>query len=154
MLIDVLYGLLVMGVCLLLQSVLVVAAFRYYTRRHPILDRAAFWPNMRVIYGTMLILVTGNIAQIAIWALLFRLLGEFAVFSDALYHSAVNFTTLGYGDIVMTEKNRLLGPLESMNGVLMIGVSTAVLMAFFQDTLKRTFRVGRKPKYPEDGSDR
>jgi hypothetical protein len=54
-----------------------------------------------------------------------------------VYHSAVNFATLGYGDIVMSEKHRILGPMESINGVLMIGVSTAALTAAFQDVIKR-----------------
>jgi len=49
----------------------------------------------------------------------------------------VNFATLGYGDIVMSEKHKLLGPLESINGVLMIGVSSAALLATFQHTLKK-----------------
>ena len=69
---------------------------------------------------------------------MFQFLGEFETFAEAYYHSAVNFATLGYGDIVMTERHRLLGPLESVNGVLMIGVSTAALMSAFQDAIKRT----------------
>ena len=59
------------------------------------------------------------------------------MFGDAVYHSAVNFTTLGYGDIVMSGKHKLLGPLEAINGVLMIEVSTAALMASFQDAMKK-----------------
>ncbi|BBO75347.1 hypothetical protein DSCW_27640 [Desulfosarcina widdelii] len=144
MLINLLYGLPAMGACLLLQSLLVIAAFRYYAHRRPSVRQSSFWPTMRVINGVMLILVIGNIAQVAIWALLNLFLGEFSMFGDAVYHSAVNFTTLGYGDIIMSEKHRLLGPLEAINGVLMIGVSTAVLMAFFQDAMKKTFLARRK----------
>jgi hypothetical protein len=55
-----------------------------------------------------------------------------------VYYSAVNFATLGYGDIVMSERYRFLGPLEVINGVLMIGVSTAALMTSFQDALRKT----------------
>jgi hypothetical protein len=72
-----------------------------------------------------------------IWAGLFMLIGEFDDFSTALYHSAVNFVTLGYGDIVMSEHWRLLGPLESANGILMFGVSTAVMTAAVMDIVKR-----------------
>jgi hypothetical protein len=53
--------------------------------------------------------------------------GEFADFEEAFYHSAVNFTTLGYGDIVMSRRWRLLGPLEAVNGSLMLGLSAAML---------------------------
>ena len=57
-----------------------------------------------------------------------------------MYDSAVNFATLGYGDIVMSEPNRFLGPLEAINGALMIGVSTAALLAAFQDAHRRRRR--------------
>ena len=63
----------------------------------------------------------GNLAQLTIWAVVFWLLGEFDSFVAAVYHSAVNFATLGYGDLVMSEQNRFLGPLEAINGVLMVG---------------------------------
>ena len=93
-----------------------------------------------IIAGMMFILIIGNVCQIVIWGVLFVLLGEFSSLQDAIYHSAVNFATLGYGDIVMSEKHRLLGPLESINGVLMIGVSSAVLMTAFQETMKKVIR--------------
>jgi hypothetical protein len=86
----------------------------------------------------MILLVLGNLAQLTLWAIVFLLLGEFDTFGAAVYHSAVNFATLGYGDLVMSERNRFLGPLEAINGVLMVGVSTAALMATFQNAIKKT----------------
>jgi hypothetical protein len=50
-------------------------------------------------------------------------------YATAFYHSAVNFTTLGYGDIVMPPVWRLLGPLEAANGVLMFGLSASAMFA-------------------------
>jgi hypothetical protein len=88
----------------------------------------------------MMLLTAGNLAQIAVWALLFRLLGEFEQYGEAFYHSAVNFATLGYGDIVMSARHRLLGPLEAVNGALMIGATTATLMLAFQDALQKQVR--------------
>lgn len=70
-------------------------------------------------------------AQIAAWALIFRMVGEFGEYRAAFYHSAVNFTTLGYGDIVMSPPWRLLGPLEALNGVLVLSLSSAVLVTTF-----------------------
>lgn len=46
--------------------------------------------------------------------------GEFESFATAFDHSVVNFATLGYGDLVVSEERRLLGALESINGVLML----------------------------------
>jgi Ion channel len=88
--------------------------------------------------GVMLLLVLGNMAQVALWALLFVLLEEFQQFSEAPYHSAVNFATLGYGEVVMSANHKLLGPLEAINGALMIGVSTAALISTFLHEMKAT----------------
>lgn len=82
-----------------------------------------------VINTVMLMLFAGHMCQIAIWALLFFMLGEFDLFLTAFYHSAVNFSSLGYGDIVMSERWRLLGALEAGNGVLMFGLSTGTILA-------------------------
>ncbi|MGF1613402.1 MAG: ion channel [Gammaproteobacteria bacterium] len=79
-------------------------------------------------------------AQVALWAWLFVLLEEFQRFNEAFYHSAVNFATLGYGDVVMSARHKLLGPLEAINGALMIGLSTAALTAAFQHVIQKTTR--------------
>ena len=55
----------------------------------------------------------------------------------AFYHSAVNFASLGYGDIVMSEKWRLLGALEASNGVLMFGLSAGTLLAVMTNLFAR-----------------
>jgi len=67
--------------------------------------------------------------EVALWAELFLICGEFQQFGIAFYHSAVNYTTLGYGDIIMTPSWKLLGPLEAADGALMFGVSTAMIFA-------------------------
>ena len=136
----VLFGLPAMIVCLTLQSAMLIAATRYYFRHSRLVEQRSFWSNLALLKGVMLLLLVGNLAQIGIWALLFMMLGEFEQFSQAFYHSAVNFSTLGYGDLVMSDEHRLLGPLQAVNGVLMIGVSTAALMAALQDVVAKAVR--------------
>lgn len=134
--INLVSGLGVMAVCLLLQSVLMVLVIRHYSRRKAARTDASFMANMALVSSVMMLLVLGNVAQLTLWAVLFYALGEFNHLHEAIYHSAVNFATLGYGDIVMSVEHRILGPLEAINGVLMIGVSTAALTAVFQDIVK------------------
>lgn len=92
----------------------------------------------------MTVLFLGNLLQAAIWALLFRSLGEFANFQTAYYHSLVNFASLGYGDIVMSEKWRLLGALEASNGVLMFGVSAGAMLSLINFLLTHDVRLKDK----------
>jgi len=139
MLTNFLLGLPTMVLCLMLQTVLLVVVVRYFYNHSDILDSGSLWSSLLVINGVMLLLVIGNLGQIAIWALMFQMLGEFEQFGDAFYHSAVNFGSLGYGDVVMSDEHKLLGALEAINGVLMIGVSTAALMTVFQSVTRKLF---------------
>jgi hypothetical protein len=139
MLTNFLIGLPTMVLCLMLQTVLLVVVIRYFYNHSDILDSGSLWSSLVVINGVMLLLVIGNLGQIAIWAWMFNMLGEFEEFGTAFYHSAVNFGSLGYGDIVMSDEHKLLGALEAINGVIMIGVSTAALMTVFQSVTRKLF---------------
>jgi hypothetical protein len=93
--------------------------------------------DIRTLGAVMMMLLLGHLLQFATWAVLFVLLGEFADFATAFYHSAVNFTSLGYGDIVMSGRWRLLGPLEAANGVLMFGLTAGVVLTVMTHLLHR-----------------
>lgn len=136
MLPNLLIGVATMTLCLTLQIALLTRALMYYARHQTELDTASFMTTMIILNGVMCLLVVGNLGQVAIWALMFQFLGEFEQYSTAFYHSAVNFSTLGYGDIVMSDRHRLLGPIQAMNGVLMVGVSTAAFMTTLRDAVK------------------
>ena len=144
MLTNLLLGLPIMVLCLMLQTGLLVLVIRYFYNHTHILESGSLWSSLMVVNGVMLLLVIGNLGQIAIWALMFNMLGEFEEFGTAFYHSAVNFGSLGYGDIVMSGEHKLLGALEAINGVLMIGVSTAALMTTFQGVTKKIIAARRE----------
>ncbi|MEE4464464.1 ion channel [Azotobacter chroococcum] len=137
MLLNLLTGIPVMLVCLVFQAIFVGICVRQYVRfrrRHGLL----LGPLQEIVLlaVVMLLAMFGNFLQMATWAWVFVLVGEFADFATALYHSAVNFATLGYGDIVMSERWRLLGALEAANGILMFGVSTAMMTAALTDLIR------------------
>lgn len=83
----------------------------------------------------MLYLFVAHLFQFATWAMLFLAIGEFNDFGTAFYHSTVNFTSLGYGDIVMGEEWRLLGALEAANGVLMFGLTAGLILGILTNQL-------------------
>jgi hypothetical protein len=145
-LIAVSVGFFAMMGCLVVQGALLMLATRHYCDHTSIIENSSRLRSMLLISQVMIMLVLGNLLQGALWALLFMGLGEFAQFREAFYHSLVNFATLGYGDIVMSERWRLLGPIQAINGVLMIGVSTAAITTVVQDALERRahLRMGRK----------
>ena len=99
-----------------------------------------------VISLVLVMLFGGHLFQVAIWAMLFMFLGEFNDFLTAYYHSTVNFASLGYGDIVMSEKWRLLGALEASNGVLMFGLSAGTMLSVMSKLFARHTTPGGKPE--------
>lgn len=101
--------------------------FRYERRRGR--PGAGLWIDLAIVVLVIAFAFIAHLIEIALWAKLLVICGEFQQFEIAFYHSAVNYTTLGYGDIIMTPSWRLLGPLEAADGALMFGVSTAMIFA-------------------------
>ena len=118
-------------VCTIIVHALAVSATVNFVRRERRLGRAgaSFWIDVAIVAVAISFALAAHLVEIALWALLFRICGEFPDFGTAFDHSAVNYTTLGYGDVVMTPSWRFLGPLEAANGMLLFGVSTAIIIA-------------------------
>ena len=120
-----------------LAVVVIVHFIRHHHRRGRI--GAGFRQDVTVICAVTLLVSLAHLFEITIWALVFFSCGEFAQFAGAFYHSATNYTTLGYGDVVMTSSWRLLGPLEAADGMLMFGVSTAIIVSVIQLMVRTRF---------------
>jgi hypothetical protein len=88
-----------------------------------------FWKNVAVMTIVTLVTAAAHLVQIALWAVAFLMIGVFSTFEKAFYFSAENYAALGYGDIVLSGRWQLLGPLEAINGLLLFGLSTAVMFA-------------------------
>jgi len=100
---------------------------------------ASFWTDVSIVALVVFLLLVAHLIEISVWGILFLACGEFHEFGIAFYHSGVNYTTLGYGDIVMSPSWRLLGPLEAANGMLMFGVSTGMIFALIQRLIQSRF---------------
>ena len=93
---------------------------------------ARLWVNLTFVTGTTLLALAGHILEVALWAFVFDLCGGVVGFSAALYCSAGSYTTVGSGEVVLSPRWKLLGPLEAAVGLLMFGVSTALIFAVLQ----------------------
>lgn len=136
MFLNLLIGLPLMMLCLLLQAVMVALSLRHYVEYRHNLSQPSPGSTILVLGMVMLLLLVGNFLQMAIWAVLFVVLGEFESFTQALYFSGVTFATVGYGDLVLSAPRQLLSPIEAANGILMFGVSTAVMTTALNDVVK------------------
>ena len=109
----------------------------------------SFWKNIAVMMIVTLLTAAGHLIQIALWAITLLMVGEMPTFEKAFYLSAENYTALGYGDIVLSDQWRLLGPLEAINGLLLFGLSTAVMFAILSRLIAS--RLGHRHEQPGTG---
>ena len=70
-----------------------------------------------------------HLTQTGLWAMFYYTRGLFSDFETSLYFSMVSFTTIGYGDVLLPRRWRLLGVVEGFSGVLLCGISTAFMFA-------------------------
>lgn len=128
-------------VCTLLIHALALNATVMFLRYEKQTGRVAvnFWTDVAIVARAMSIAIVAHLIEIALWAVLFIICREFPDFGTAYYHSAVNYTTLGYGDLIMTPSWKLLGPLEAAAGMLMFGFSTAMLFAVIQRLIETRY---------------
>ena len=128
-------------ICTIMIHALPLSATVDFVRRERKLGRAGtnFWIDMGIVALAILSALAAHLMEIALWAVLYVICGEFADFRTAYYHSAVNYTSLGYGDLIMSPSWKLLGPLETANGMLLFGVSTAMIFAVIQRLVEARF---------------
>ena len=121
---------------------LAVAAVVEFIRYERKLHRAGvrFWRDVAIVGGVTLLALAAHLIEITAWAVVFVLCGEFSGLAEAFYNSAVNYTSLGLGDVVMSGSWKLLAPLETAAGMLMFGVSTAMIFAVCQRLVQTRLR--------------
>ena len=123
-----LLGILILFICTVIQCAM-IAALRIAVRdiHKSSYFRHSFLHETALLSAVVLALFCGMLLQVAIWASVFLATGEIQDPSRALYFSLVNFTTLGYGDVLLSKNRAILGAMEASNGILMLGLSTSFL---------------------------
>jgi hypothetical protein len=87
------------------------------------------WHITRLLIWLAWLLILIHAAEITVWALFYLLAGCMPSAESAFYFSGVTYTTVGYGDLVLPERWRILGPVEALTGILMCGLSAGLFFA-------------------------
>ena len=127
---QILWGSLVLGACSLVHLILIIWWIGYLkTRTERLHQSSKFFKLLIPIAGTFAVLVLSHTIQVWIWAVVLILLGALPVLLEAIYFSLVTYTTLGYGDVILSDEYKVFGAMASVTGLLNFGVSTAILVA-------------------------
>ena len=98
---------------------------------HPMFIHRRLHPHLLHVLQlsrVVLIMFLASIIEVVMWAFAYLQLGAIEGLEPAVYFSMVTFTTLGYGDIVLHEGWRILASFEAINGIIMGGWTTAIVM--------------------------
>jgi hypothetical protein len=79
------------------------------------------------------------VLEAGLWALLYLfdpLITALPDLETAFYFSMVTYTTLGFGDVVLTGPWRMLASIQAANGVIIFGWTTALIFYFIQRIYK------------------
>jgi hypothetical protein len=85
--------------------------------------------NASLLTLLVVALLAVHLTEVVCWAAFFSYKGCFADFDTSLYFSITTYTTVGYGDVVLRDREwRLLGGVEALTGSLMLCWSTVILV--------------------------
>lgn len=139
---------LVVAICLLLHvaGLLLMAEWlvqrrRYFQERGTRIHSALL---IVLLFSGIMILHT---IETSAWAVFYYKRALFSDFETSLYFSLTSFTTIGYGDVLLPQRWRLLGAIEGISGVLLCGISTAFIFAVMSAMLQ--FRMKQQAKLSE-----
>lgn len=94
-----------------------------------------FWPLTWLFVRLVWILLISHTLQITIWACFYFWGGALPDFESAVYFSGVTYTTIGYGDVLVTSPWRIIATVEGLTGIVMCSLSAA----FFFSVLTHLF---------------
>ncbi|HKO98733.1 MAG TPA: ion channel [Pyrinomonadaceae bacterium] len=97
--------------------------------------RVTFWRSTVILISVFAILTVLHLVETFVWAAFYAWWGLFSDVESSWYFSLGSYTTIGYGDVVLPARWRILGGLEGISGVLLCGLSTAFLFAIVNQML-------------------
>lgn len=140
MILNIIIGLVVIGITIIIQAYGTKIWIQHLKIEYASKPLIHFNKRtVKLLIYTALFLLSLNFIEAIIWGFTYYLLPGITEFEDlekAIYFSLVTFTTLGYGEITISSTNRILSGLEAMNGVLLLGWTTAMMFSVLQYVLK------------------
>ena len=121
-------GAALVGATVLLHLVgfaLILHAFFYHRGALPVRS----WPIAWLLVRMTWVLLLFHAAEISVWALFYLWWACLPDAETAFYFSGTTYATIGYGDVVLPQAWRMLGPVEGLTGILMCGLSTGIFVA-------------------------
>ena len=127
----------IVSVCLVVHVAGILLMAEWLLGKREYFERKATRGHFAVLVislfsGVMLL----HLVQTSLWALFYYTQDLFGDLETSLYFSMVSFSTIGYGDVLLPRRWRLLGVVEGFSGVILCGISTAFIFAVMNAMLQ------------------
>ena len=124
--------------CLLIHVAgLLLLAEWLILRPHLIEGKKAIFRYSLVLVTLFTAILCLHTLETSLWATFYYLRGLFSDFETSLYFSVSSYAAIGYGDILLPQRWRLVGAIEGVTGVLLCGISTAFIFAVINAMFQR-----------------
>lgn len=141
LLMQILSGTLCLALCSLAHVMVLAISLPNLTALGKSLSQRSAYVRMVVLLLAMLAaIIVSHGAQIWFWALFWYVTEAVGDLNTAVYFSTVTYTTLGYGDVVLSPDFRIFATFSSVAGLLTFGISTAFLVGLLGHMFKEEFR--------------
>ena len=104
-----------------------------------------FLHNLGLFIAVIAVLIVLHLIEIGWWSLSYASFGFFPDQSTAFYFSLTTDATLGYGDVLLPRASRIIGGVEALTGMLMVGWSIAVMVRLGYRVYDQRVEVWRQP---------
>ena len=141
MLTEIAIAALIVVVCLIVHIAGILLMAEWLLQRREYFEQSAGPRHFALLIVTLFAgIVILHLAQTSLWAAFYYTQDLFSDFETSLYFSMVSFTTIGYGDVLLPRRWRLLGVIEGFSGVVLCGVSTGFIFAVINAMLQARLR--------------
>jgi len=126
----------IVGICAVVHTLGLVFVADWLLDRRTRLRNMGMGGHSLILIGVFAVIVFLHIFEAGIWATFYQTWGLFPDFETSFYFSLTSYTTIGYGDVTLPQRWRLLGGVEGFSGVLLCGLSTAFIFIILNAMLE------------------
>jgi voltage-gated potassium channel len=125
---ELVFAFMIVATCVVIHTTGLVVLAEWLLDRRVTFERRPTLTRFTLLLITVFALVILlHLTETAIWAAFYQRWGLFQDFETSIYFSLTSYSSIGYGDVLLPQRWRLLGCLEGVSGVLLCGLSTAFL---------------------------
>jgi voltage-gated potassium channel len=143
---ELLFALSIVALCVVIHTAGLVLFAQFLIDRFPKLERPATMRRQAVaLILVFAVVLSLHLIEATLWATFYYVRNLFGDFETALYFSLVTYGTMGFGDVVLPQRWRLLSGIEGISGVLLCGLSGAFIFAVINALFQRRMQQRGSP---------